>query len=394
MTGLPFLTLIFSLLLLLSALLSERADRTFLSLPLIFLFGGISLGLLFPQGAGEKNEWLGILSDAALLSVLFTDGTLSGYQKIKSVAGVTALALCLGMPLTIGFIGSMVHFVLDLPWIEGLLVGAVLCPTDPVFAAGLVGKEKVPARLRQMLNSESGLNDALALPAVLGLLLLIGPGGKELNLFRNIGGGLAIGIMIPWLAVRLKRLDVFHFTELYGRLFDLSIFLLVLSSTHLMGGNTFLAVFLAGATLATLEPKLAKNFHEIGLPLTEILKLLAVYLFGYSISPHFFSLMEPELLLAAFLILFFARPLAFYLVLFRSQFEQREKITIAWFGPRGFASVIFALLVLRSHVPDRSTLFHIMILTITGSIIVHSTTDVLFLRWLLHGRFFPFRKGD
>ena len=85
-------------------------------------------------------------------------------------------ALLLGLPLTLALTAVFAHYIAGLPWLESFLLGAILAPTDPVFAAAIVGREEVPGRLRHLLNVESGVNDGLALPIVLVLLAATGGG--------------------------------------------------------------------------------------------------------------------------------------------------------------------------------------------------------------------------
>lgn len=109
-----------------------------------------------------------------MCSVLFTDGMRAGIRDITAAWRLPGRALLVGLPLTLLITALLGHALAALPWLIALLVGAILCPTDPVFAAAIVGREEVPARLRFLLNVESGINDGLALPIVLGLLGVVG----------------------------------------------------------------------------------------------------------------------------------------------------------------------------------------------------------------------------
>ena len=124
---------------------------------------------------------------------------------------VAGRALFLKLPLTVVITAMFAHWIAGLPCIESLLIGAVLAPTDPVFAAALVGNDTVPARLRQLLNLESGVNDGLALPFVL-IFLATASGSPDLQLGTLAGElvlGLAIGVGVPWVAIRLEATRFF-----------------------------------------------------------------------------------------------------------------------------------------------------------------------------------------
>src|SRR5665647_2037399 len=167
-TTMPQLLLMcFAALLLAAVLISERANRTVLSTAVLFLLGGFVLG----------KGMLGVID-------IRTGDPL--------VAGLAEL------PLTLVITVAAAHFVAGLPWLHSLLMGAILAPTDPVFAEAIVGREEVPRRLRHLLNVESGVNDGLALPVV--LVLLAAAGGTSTSgwqLLEEIGLGVLVGLVVP-----------------------------------------------------------------------------------------------------------------------------------------------------------------------------------------------------
>ena len=121
---------------------------------------------------------------------------------------------------------------------------------------------------------------------------------------------------------------------------------------------------------------------EYAEPLAELLKLASILLFGALLPFNIFAEVEWWVYLYAILVLFLARPLALGLALVGSRLNWRERLVTAWFGPRGFASVVYGLLVLGSQVHRAEDLFESISIVIVGSMIAHSTTDVLVARWL------------
>lgn len=139
-----------------------------------------------------------MLAQLALFSVLFTDGMKVGWSDLRSAWRLPGRALVLGLPLTLIVTALLARYIAGLPWLQCFLIGAVLAPTDPVFAAAIVGRKEVPGRLRHLLNVESGLNDGLALPLVL-VLLGVG-GGTDVGvtvLAEEIVLGLLVGVFVP-----------------------------------------------------------------------------------------------------------------------------------------------------------------------------------------------------
>ena len=165
--------LIFALTLFVAVLASCLAARTAASVPAAF----ITVGLVVGSGGLSWMSWqaqepvVERLARYALLAVLFTDGMRIGWRELRQAWALPGRALLLGLPITLLLLAVAARLLTGLDWLHALLLAAVLTPTDPVFAAAIVGRDEVPRPLRRLLNVESGVNDGLALPVV---LLLIG----------------------------------------------------------------------------------------------------------------------------------------------------------------------------------------------------------------------------
>lgn len=373
------LLLAFAVTLFAGVLLSGLAHRTLLSTAVLFLLAGFVLG----DGVTgvldvEPDDGIVVgLAELALFSVLYTDGMRIGFSDLRSAWRLPGRALVLGMPLTFGITAALAHYVAGLGWTESMLVGAVLAPTDPVFASAVVGREEVPGRLRSLLNVESGLNDGLALPVVLVLLSVLSRdevAGTEL--VTELGLGVALGMVVPAAAVVLLRSRYTSSTPLYASLGGLSIGLMVLGIASATHANLFLAAFTAGITVATLGRDVEQAFAEFGELVTELLKLAAILVFGALISPAFLGEIPVSGYVFAVLALLLARPIAIVVSLARSGLPPPEKAVAAWFGPKGFASVVYGLLILEAGVPRADEMFHLVALVIVASILAHSSTDV------------------
>jgi NhaP-type Na+/H+ or K+/H+ antiporter len=312
---------------------------------------------------------------------LFTDGMRVGVRDLTSAWQLPGRALLLGLPLTLLGTALLAHFIIGLPWPEAFLVGAVLSPTDPVFAAALVGREEVPFRLRYLLNVESGFNDGLALPVVLIMLDVLGAAKVGVGTALELILGVGLGVIVPWGAIRLEQLRFFSVAASYGPLYAFAVGLLVLSLAFLTHANEFLAAFSAGVTVVTLSTDLRDQFHQFGELITELLKLASLLVFGALISPQFLGEIPLTGYVFALVALVAVRPVALGLALFGSHLNWHEWVAAAWFGPKGFASVVFGLLILQTGVAGGEQLFHLVALVIAGSIIAHSSTDVLVARW-------------
>ena len=377
--------LIYAIALVMAVLISERAERSVLSTAVLFLAVGFvaSDGMLGFMVLQPDNEVVGVLAELALFSVLFTDGMRVGLKELTSAWHLPGRALLFGLPLTLVGTAFLAHWVAGLPWVESFLLGAVLSPTDPVFAAAIVGRDEVPARLRRLLNVESGLNDGLALPLVVVLLAVAGEGQiHAASMAGEVMLGVALGILVPLTAIKLERLGIFSAHTTYAPLNAFAIGLLVLALSSITHANEFLAAFAAGITVATIGPEVREAFHHFGELVAELLKLAALLVFGALMSPQFLMEIPWSGYLFCLLALLLVRPMALGIALWGSHLGWREWVAAAWFGPKGFASVVFGLLVLKSGLARGDEVFHLAALTITGSILAHSSTDVLVARWL------------
>lgn len=380
----PVLLLAFAGVLLLAVLVSSLAHRTILSTAVLFLVAGFVLG---PQTTGAlelapDSPIVATLAELALFAVLFTDGMRVGWSDLRSAWRLPGRALGWGLPLTLLITALLAKFLVGLDWPEALLIGAVLAPTDPVFAAALVGNERVPDRLRRLLNVESGVNDGLALPFVV-LFLAIAAGADDLHLGElglELVVGIAIGVAVPWLALRLEKLRFFSASTQYEPLNAVAIGLLVLALGTVTHGNLFLAAFAAGVTVATAGPRQREAFEHFGELIAELFKLAALLVFGALISVQFLGEISWTGWLFALAALLVARPVALAVAFLGSHLTRREQFAAMWFGPKGFASVVYGLLVLESAIPAADEVFHLVALTVVLSILAHSSTDVLVAR--------------
>ncbi|GAA3645628.1 sodium/proton antiporter (CPA1 family) [Lentzea atacamensis] len=373
------LVLAFGVVLLISVSLSGLAARTILSTALMFLVAGALIG---QGGLGlvdipSNSSFVTVLADLALFTVLFTDGQRAGLPDLKQGWRLSGRALGLAMPLTMVGIAVPTHFLTGLDWTTSFLIGAILSPTDPVFASAIVGRTDVPMRLRRLLNVESGLNDGLALPFVLIFLATAANRDTDfLTIGIELAAGLALGIVIPAVVVLAWRLRIFTAEPRLQALGPLAIAVMLYATCHLTHANPYLAAFAAGSTIATLDRVAAEHFEHFGDLLSEITKFAALLVFGALITPERISHLSVGDWAVAIIAILLVRPAAMMLSLLRTPLPARERSVAAWFGPKGFASVVYGLLVLQAGIPTGEHVFDLVAITIALSIVLHSSTDV------------------
>ncbi|MFB7224832.1 cation:proton antiporter [Streptomyces sp. NPDC056227] len=374
---------VFGVALLVAVLLSGLAARTVLSTSLLFLVGGalVSDGFLGLIHITPDSDIVEVTADLALFAVLFTDGMHVSFPKLRANWKNPARALGLGMPLAFVGMALVTHYVVGLDWTTSFLVGAVLAPTDPVFASAIVGRKEVPAKLRQLLNVESGINDGLALPIVLVLIAAAGPtaGHAEASLGKialELGLGLALGIILPLLVIGLVRFRLLGAEPKLQPLLSLAIGITVYGLCHLTHANPYLAAFSAGAVLTAVSAEARAAFEPLGEALAELAKFAALLVFGALLTPQLLGDLPIGGYVAVVLAIVLIRPASLLISLIGTRFDRREKLVAAWFGPKGFASVVYGLLVLQSGIPQGQEAYTLIAVCIAASIIAHSSTDV------------------
>lgn len=275
-----------------------------------------------------------------------------------------------------------------LSWPEAFLFGFALSPTDPVVTSSVVASPRVPARVRHTLNLESGLNDGLALPFVLFFLTFSGdPAGSAAGSAGTLALetliGLAVGAALAWTAgMALDRLPSWALADRFEALYALGLGLLAFGAADLLHGNGLIAAFAAGMVFAVARHEVPELFHHFNESLSTVLQLVAFAVFGALIVATDWNGSLAALIALIAFALFVARPASVLIAFVGVRLTLPEKLFIAWFGPKGIASMLFALFILNSSAPDRTLVFDIAAFTILASIVAHGLTDTVAGAWI------------
>jgi NhaP-type Na+/H+ or K+/H+ antiporter len=379
--------LIFGALLAVTAALSGLIKGTALSASVLSIALGITLAELDVVSVDVGNEGIVELIELALILTLVSDGLLVDRELLGRHWGPAARALVLAMPITLALlaVGAKLLFD-DLSWAESFLLGAVLCATDPVVTSSVVTSKAVPSTIRHTLNLESGLNDGLALPFVLFFLVLASPGGdagrEGAQLIGEAAFGAVIGVVLGLFAARLHRVVPGGVTARYAGIYAIGFGLTAFGIADVTFGNGLIAAFVFGITLGLSEHEITERFSAFSENLSAIFQVVTFFVFGALIVATGYDASIAAL--AAFIAyaLLVARPVAVELALAGTALPRPHKAFIAWFGPKGVASMLFALLVLDGSVDHKTTIFDVASFVILASIIVHGLTDTVGARWI------------
>jgi NhaP-type Na+/H+ or K+/H+ antiporter len=383
---------VFGLLLVAGALVSGLARRSFLSLTAAFVVAGFLLGRggLEVLDLDPRSGFVQALAVIALILILFRDGLEVEEEMLQRAWHLPLRNLVLAMPLTAAFVALITHSLTDLGWTESFLVGALLSPTDPVLSSSVVTNPRVPRIIRHSLNLESGLNDGLALPAVLAL---VAAAEQDTGftwwqfVIQDVGFGFATGMAVAFLAARLMpRISGLgaeisaHQKSLYGLGVAFATYGLAVLPPE---GNGFIAVFVAAIALGIWRPDIRECFEARSEDIIEVVKLGVFLVFGAILTlDGLFGDGWAAVAIAAFTLLV-ARPVAVFIALTGArQVDTAAKAFIAWFGPKGVATMTFSLIVLGSAVPEGDRILNIAALVVFVSIIAHGLTDHPGSEWM------------
>jgi len=380
--------LLFGGLLAVVAALSGVMKGTVLSASVLSVALGFGLAVTGVVHVDATDEAVVQLVELALILTLFSDGMFVERELLRSHWGPTARALVIAMPITMGLLALAAKALFpDLSWAEAFLLAAVLSPTDPVVTSAVVTSRLVPAKVRHTLNLESGLNDGLALPFVLFFLVLASPGGdagaEALKLVGEAAVGAAIGVALGVFAGRLHfRLPGGGITPRYEGIYSVGFALAAFGLAEVTIGNGLIAAFICGIALGASEREVPDGFVEFAENSSAILQVLTFFVFGGLIYATGFHHSVPPLVLFVAFALLVARPVAVMLSFLRTGIPQSEKLFMAWFGPKGVASMLFALFVLKSDVGNNALIFDTAAIAIIASIVAHGLTDTIGAQWL------------
>ena len=398
MSSFQTVAVVFGGLLVLGALLSGLESRSMLSLAAVFVIAGFILGkggldvLDFRSDSGLVRD----LATVALIVILFRDGLEVDGEMLQSHWRLPLRKLVVAMPITAVIVALLARWLVGLGWTEAFLLGALLSPTDPVLSSGVVTDPRVPRVIRHSLNLESGLNDGLALPAVLALAAALEPGAGHFvwwsYVLQDVGFGFIFGLVCGFVGSLLLpsaetkgfgRAIPPHQRALYGLGLAFATYGLTVLPPH---GNGFIGVFVAAIVIGVRRPDLREQFAERAEDLVEIVKLGIFALFGSLLTLHgLFSggWAAVAVVIGTFLL---ARPAGIWVALAGTKVDLAAKAFMAWFGPKGVATMAFSLLILSRDIAAAGQIFDIAALAVFASILLHGLTDTPGTDWIARRR--------
>jgi NhaP-type Na+/H+ or K+/H+ antiporter len=364
--------------------LSARLERFDVTAPIIFVLAGLLLthGPLAVLGVAPSNELIKELAEFTLALVLFSDASRVGLHELRVDAGLYVRLLGVALPLTIG-LGTVLALALAGTniWLA-LLVGAALAPTDAALGAGMIASPVVPARIRRLINVESGLNDGIATPFVSvalagaatgGQIAGHGPGAAVAELAVGVIVGVAAGGVGGLLVNAARRRG--WVAEGFAGSAVLALAVCAYASAVAVGGNGFIAAFVGGLAFGTAGGRRGEPLVPFVEETGALVSLLVWLAFGAVALVPAMKMLTWPMVLYAILSLTVVRMVPVAVALAGARLGWATVSLVAWFGPRGLASVVFALLALEElGGPAAGPAVAVITFTVLLSVVLHGVT--------------------
>lgn len=377
---------VIALFILLFGLLSRKIENAFLTGPMIYmafgyLLSGDVLGLL-TQG---DHLLVFIVAHITLILILFSDASRIKLMLFREEHDLPRRLLGIGLPLTIcmGMIIGLYLFP-TIPFWQVAVLATVLAPTDAALAQIVINSKNVPENIRRALNVESGLNDGICFPFLLMFLSLSDPSlsAKENWYWLQFIGlqlalGTLLGAVIGFFGGRLVLKSMQHgwMLDKFEKLSSVAVAFMAYFSADLLGGNGFIAVFVAGMFFGHEARKVLDPIYHFSETEGELFIVLTFMLFGSILIPKAVHDFDMTLLVYALLSLTVVRMIPVALSLIGKHLSGATILYLGWFGPRGAASILYLLIVLvQYHLSEEQMILHAATLTIILSVILHGVT--------------------
>lgn len=369
------------------AAVSRRIEGTSLTAPIVFTLAGLLVGVeaLDVVGPEVTERQVKLLAEATLTVVLFSDASRIDLAALRRTLGIPVRLLGIGLPLTIlaGFLAALAVLG-DLAWPEALVLAIILAPTDAALGQAVVTSPRLPVRVRQSLNVESGLNDGICVPFFFVALAValaeegaIGDGSAVELVAEKIGLGTAAGVVAGALAaavvVHAGRRRWVDATWL--QVVPLAGALLAFGLAEAIGGSGFIAAFVGGLVFGGLRRRRGGDVSYLIEQSGAVLGALTFVVFGAVLLGPALRELTWQIALYAVLSLTVVRMLPVALAMLGSGVRRPTVAFLGWFGPRGAASIVFALLLFEEEtLPGETVILTTAFVTVGLSVLAHGVS--------------------
>jgi sodium/hydrogen antiporter len=368
------------------AMVSKRFDGTWLTPAMYFIAIGLLLGeevLGWFDLAGIDGA-VKLLAEITLALVLFSDASRLNTRLLRREAAFPARLLGIGLPLTIIAGGLLAALMFDeLSMIEGLVLGILLAPTDAALGQAVVSDERLPSRLRQGLNAESGLNDGICVPLLFAAIAFAEAetapgfdGGVIVDMVTELAIAIAVGVAIGAVVglVRNRATAANWMDSNWDRVVPVAAVAAAYALTLEWGGSGFIASFVAGLIYGAVVGDDTTHTLEFAEEGGQVLSAVTFMLFAIVLAGPALSSLSLEVVIYALLSLTLVRMVPVALALIGAA-QPQTMLFAGWFGPRGLATIVFALTVVEeSGLAGTNIIVEVATITVLFSVVLHGVS--------------------
>ncbi|WP_027924779.1 sodium:proton antiporter [Pseudomonas sp. URMO17WK12:I12] len=365
------------------SIFAGRFESRLLNGPLMFMLAGLILGPAFLGILQPRidRDGLKFLAELTLAIVLFSDAANADLKVLRANEGLPLRLLMIGLPLTIagGWLVGLWLFP-QVPPLELAILATLLAPTDAALGKAVVSNPKVPAPVREGLNVESGLNDGICVPVLLMFVALLveqstqSPVLLALELvIEELGIGAFSGIALTLIAWQLQRYSAKHHwqTPMWSQLTLPGLAILCFATAQTLGGSGFIAAFVGGLLASFLFTEQKHQILKASEEFASLLSVITWVVFGALVIPWAWSSLTLNIWIYSVLSLTVIRILPVLISLVGTRFDFETRLFIGWFGPRGLASIVFAVMILASPLQASRTVVATAVCTVLLSVLLH-----------------------
>ena len=385
---------LFAAVIIIFGLFSRRLERWAVTPQMAFIAAGFffSAEILGVIDIHIEQEVFLFICEITLVLTLFTDACRIDMTLLKSIESLPARMLSVGMPLTIAAGTALAALIFtELTFVEAAIIGTILSPTDAGLSQAVVNSPKVPQRIRQALNVESGLNDGIATPILYLFIALAGAEEQSgtaatwaVFALKQIGLGTLVGVAVGltggWLVVYAMRHN--WMSQAFQWLTLPALALVAWALATRIDGNGFIAAFVGGLTVAWITHGVRKSVVEFSETGGQLLNFGVFMIFGSIVATRMGDF-SWDVWFYAILSLTAVRMLPVAISLLRSKLHWPTVVFMGWFGPRGLATIVLGLVVVEESNTNLkfSPISIIAMATVLLSVFAHGLTAKPLIQW-------------
>jgi NhaP-type Na+/H+ or K+/H+ antiporter len=393
MESYAFLTILIGALLI--AAVSKRIEGTIITLPMLYTLFGLLIALIFSDiiELNFDNPAVEIIAELTLVLVLATDSSRIKLKNLRKYHDLPIRMLLLALPLTF-ILGTLVGAILFRQiniWLLAILA-VTLAPIDPSLAESSVENRAVPARIRQALNIEAGVDDGVTLPFLFLFLSLAVSSEAGLGESTFIGStvlhiafGILVGSVMGYLGSRyiIWGKNSGWMSSQFQKIGWLALVLLTYGMAESLGGNGLIAAFIFGVISGnTIERVESESLHRYAEVENTSLMMLTFMFYGAVMLYPALQQINMTVVVYALLSLTVVRMLPVMISLIGTNLLLESKLYLGWFGPVGIASILYVYNILEAeNLNGQDTVFTVVMVTIFLSVLVHGISAAPLANW-------------